>query len=282
MLDNIFGSILPALTTMLVTMVTQHSSIYLEPEPLRTLNSNGVRWAVLLLHGFTAGPGSVLPWGRALAKAGAAVSIPLLSGHGTSIADLANTTAGRWRADVQRELDTLLAGPYDAVAIGGLSMGGTLALDAAAHREVKATFLVNPALSFKALDRLGAYLSPLIHRIVPTVGALAGDINKPGPPESAYPRTPVSSVQQLAQLIRTTRRNLSRIASPVTLYLSRVAHIVPASSARILERSLADGKLRKLMLENSFHVATLDYDAETIHHDSVTTLSAMSGGLRDG
>lgn len=266
---------------MLVAMDIQHSSNYLEPEPGGALNSDGVRWAVLLLHGFTAGPDSVLPWGRALAQAGAAVSIPLLSGHGTNLAELAQTTAGQWRSDVQRELDRLLAGPYDAVAVGGLSMGGTLALDAAAHRPVEATFVVNPALSFKASDRLGAYLSPLVHRIVPTVGPLAGDINRPGVAEKAYDRTPVAAVQQLAQLFRTTRKNLSRINSPVSLYLSRVDRIVPRSSARILERHLAAGTLRKLVLENSFHVATLDYDAETIHQDSVAKLASISGGLRD-
>lgn len=281
-LENFAGdSIQLALVTMLVSMGIQHSSICLESDPLGTLNSDGVRWAFLLLHGFTAGPDSVLPWGRALAQAGATVSIPLLSGHGTNIADLARTTAELWRADVQRELDTLLAGPFDAVAVGGLSMGGTLALDAAAHRPVQATFVVNPALSFKATDRLGAYLSPLVHRILPTVGPLAGDINRPGVSESAYERTPVSAVQQLARLYRTTRRNLSLIDSPVTLYLSRVDHIVPPSSARILERHLAPGMFRTLMLEDSFHVATLDYDAETIHHDSITKLGAISGELRD-
>ena len=166
----------------------QQSSIYLEPDPLGILNHDGIRWAVLLLHGFTAGPDSVLPWGQALSKAGATVRIPLLTGHGTDVADLARTKAGRWRTDVQQELDTLLAGPYDAVAVGGLSMGGALALDAAAHRPVNATFVVNPALSFKVSDRLGVFLSPLVHRLVPTVGPLAGDVNKPGVSESAYDR----------------------------------------------------------------------------------------------
>ncbi|MDN5730894.1 MAG: alpha/beta fold hydrolase [Yaniella sp.] len=275
------GSILFARVIMLEVMGMQQSSIYLEPDPLGILNHDGIRWAVLLLHGFTAGPDSVLPWGQALSKAGATVRIPLLTGHGTNVADLARTKAGRWRTDVQQELDTLLAGPYDAVAVGGLSMGGALALDAAAHRPVNATFVVNPALSFKVSDRLGVFLSPLVHRLVPTVGPLAGDVNKPGVSESAYDRTPVPAVQQLAQLFRTTRSNLSRIDSPVTLYVSRTDHIVPRSSARFLERHLDPDLFDKLVLENSYHVATLDHDAEMIHHDSVAKLSAMSGGHRE-
>lgn len=266
---------------MLVVMGIQQSSVSLEPDPLGPLSRDGVRWAVLMLHGFTAGPDSVLPWGHALASAGASVRIPLLAGHGTNVTDLAQTKAGQWRTDVQQELDALLAGPYDAVAVAGLSMGGALALDAAAHRQVNVAFVVNPGLSFKALDRLGVFLSPLIHRIVPTVGPLAGDVKKPGAPESAYARTPVPAVQQLAQLFRTVRRNLFRVRCPVTLYLSRRDHIVPPSSARILERRVDPAQFDKLVLDNSYHVATLDYDMEIIHQDSVAKLRALSGDLRE-
>ncbi|MDN6533691.1 MAG: esterase, partial [Yaniella sp.] len=72
-----------------------------------------------------------------------------------------------------------------------------------------------------------------------------------------------------------------RIDSPVTLYVSRTDHIVPRSSARFLERHLDPDLFDKLVLENSYHVATLDHDAEMIHHDSVAKLSAMSGGHRE-
>lgn len=261
-------------------MDTQQSSVFLEPDPRGPLKGDGTRWAVLLLHGFTAGPDSVLPWGRALATAGATVHIPLLAGHGTSVADLARTTAGQWRMGVQQTLDELLSGPYDAVALGGLSMGGTLALDAAAHRRIDATFVVNPALSFKYLDGLGAFVAPLIHRIVPTVGPLAGDVKKPGVSEVAYDRTPVPAVHQLARLFRVTRQNVSHIRCPLTAYVSKIDHIVPASSARILERRVDPARFDKVVLPNSFHVATLDYDAETVHQDSIAKLIATSGGRR--
>src|SRR5699024_5902745 len=56
------------------------SAIFLEPNRQAPLARHGARWAVLLLHGFTAGPASVLPWGLALAEAGATVHIPLLAG----------------------------------------------------------------------------------------------------------------------------------------------------------------------------------------------------------
>lgn len=256
----------------------QQSSVFLDPNPSGALALRGIRSGVLLLHGFTAGPNSVLPWGQALAQAGATVHVPLLAGHGTSVADLSQTTAYQWRADVQQALDALLDSGFDRIAVGGLSLGGALALDAAAHRPVDATFVVNPALSFKPLDGLGVFLSPFARRLMPTVGPLAGDIKKPAVQEIAYDRTPVAAVQQLARLLWTTRRNLSHIKSPVTLYWSTQDHVVPSSSARILENAIDRALLDTVVLDRSYHVATLDYDADTIHQDSVEKLLALSGG----
>lgn len=256
----------------------QHTLHAFNPDPDGTLTRTGTRWAVLLLHGFTAGPSSVLPWAQALAKAGATVYTPLLSGHGTSVTDLGRTRAEQWRRDVQHSLDELLAQGFDRIAVAGLSMGGTLALDAASNRPVDAVFVVNPGLSFRALDQLGVYLSPLVQWVLPTVGPLAGDINKPDVSESAYDRTPVAAVHQLARLFRTTRRQLANITAPVTLYWSEEDHLVPRSSARILHDNIAPRLLTTVVLEQSFHVATLDYDAPVIHRDSIAKLLDLSGG----
>ena len=263
--------------TMLVVMNIQQSSVFLRPRPSGPLAMRGARWAVLLLHGFTSGPSSVLPWGHALAGAGATVHIPLLSGHGTSVVELSHTTAEHWRTNVQQALDTLFREGFDHIAVGGLSMGGALALDAAANRPIDVTFVVNPALSFKPLDRAGAIASPLIHHLVPTVGPLAGDIKKPGVAEGAYDRTPTAAVHQLARLFSTTKRHLSRISAPVKLYWSTQDHIVPASAAKILERGIHPWLFEKVVLDHSYHVATLDYDADVIHEHSVATLMQLSG-----
>lgn len=262
---------------MLEPMANLQAAQCLEPNMSGPLGESGTRWAVLMLHGFTAGPQSVLPWAETLADAGATVRVPLLAGHGTRIADLAQTTAEQWRRGVQRTLDAIFAEGFDKIAVAGLSMGGTLALDAARHRPVDATLVVNPALSFKPKDQLGVFLAPLMDQIIPTVGPLAGDINKPGVTEEAYQRTPVAAVHQLARLFATTRRRLDKIESPVVLYWSPRDQIVPKSSARILRRSLAPELLTTVVLEDSFHVATLDYDAPLIYRHSIDQLLELSG-----
>ncbi|OAV60825.1 hypothetical protein A6F49_10050 [Enteractinococcus helveticum] len=254
----------------------------LKPHPQGVLAKSQTQWGVVLLHGFTAGPGSVLPWGQALATAGATVYILTLPGHGTTVSDLAQTSAGQWRRHVQQTVDYVLAQGHDRVAVAGLSLGGALALDAAAHRAVDATLLVNPALSFKPVDQLGVALSPFFQRIIPTVGPLAGDIKKAGVVEEAYDRTPVSAVAELAKLFRTVRRRLADISSPVTLYWSTQDHIVPPTTAKLLRRRMEPNLLRIVHMDNSYHVATLDNDAPLIYQDSVNTLLSLSGGDHGG
>src|SRR5699024_3245483 len=148
----------------------------------------------------------------------------------------------------------------DVAAVAGLWAGGALASDAARIRPVDAGFQVDSGLSFRPLDQLGVYLSPLLQWVIPTVGPLAGDVRKPGVTEGAYDRTPVAAVEQLAKLFSVTRRHLADITAPVTLYWSPEDHILPRSSARILRRGLEPHLLTTVILEQSFHAATLDYD----------------------
>lgn len=262
---------------MLVVMDMEQSAIFFEPNSAGPLATPGARWGVLLVHGFTGGPEAMRAWGQALATAGASVTIPLLSGHGTTVADLARTSAGSWRTDVQQALDGLLDGRFDHIAVGGLSLGGTLALDASAHRAIDATFVVNPGLQLSPLDSLGAFFAPLIHRVVPTVGPLAGDIQKTNVVEVAYDRTPVAAVGELGKLFSKVRKLLAQIASPVTLYWSPKDHILPKSSAKIVQRFVPGPLLRTVVLHDSYHVATLDHDAERIFQDSIDTMLALTG-----
>ena len=64
---------------------------------------------VLLSHGFTAAPASMVPWGQYLAERGYTVAVPRLPGHGTKWQDMALTTYDDWYAAVERELESLAA-----------------------------------------------------------------------------------------------------------------------------------------------------------------------------
>ena len=67
---------------------------------------------------------------------------------------------------------------------------------------------------FRFLDGIGAALSPVLQYIVPTVGPLAGDINKP----HVSRKTPQDTCRSSTTTSKTfwiTRRNLANIQSPL-------------------------------------------------------------------
>jgi esterase/lipase len=238
-------------------------------EPFAFPGGNGPdgRTGVLLVHGFTGTPMSMRPWGEHLAEAGFAVRCPLLPGHGTRWQDCNLVTEDDWTTAVGAAFDEL-AKDVDRVVVAGLSMGGTLAIRLAEVRpdDVAALVLVNPSLLTQRLD---AKLLPLIARITPSWAPIASDIKKPGITELAYPKLPTRAVLGLRRLWTSTRADLGRVAAPVLLYRSVTDHVVEPASGKALLAGIASTDVTEVLLENSYHVATLDNDAPAIFEGSV-------------
>ncbi|UZJ23556.1 alpha/beta fold hydrolase [Rhodococcus antarcticus] len=229
---------------------------------------------VLLCHGFTGTPQSMRPWGEHLAAEGFAVRCPRLPGHGTRWQEMNTTRWPDWYATLEAELDVLVARGRP-VLVFGLSMGGTLALRLAQQRpEVAGLVLVNPSLR---TERRDAPLLPLLSRLVGSVAGVAGDIAAPGVTEVGYDRTPLKAAASLLELCGVVRADLGTVRVPVLLYRSRVDHVVDPSSALALHAGLGTADLTEVVLENSFHVATLDVDAPLIFTGSVELARRVAG-----
>ena len=215
-----------------------------------------------MLHGFTGSPQSMRPVAEALALEGFTVELPLWPGHGTSVEDMIPT---RW-ADYRDAADaayTELAGRCDEVALVGLSMGGTLACWLAQHHpEVRGSVVVNPFVEPPAED-FRAVLRGVLESGSEVAPAVGSDIAKEGEVELAYPATPIAAVLSLFDGIDDVAANLGRVSCPVLLLSSRADHVVPSSSGDFLEAH-ASGEVERVWLERSYHVATLDHDADVI------------------
>ena len=92
--------------------------------------------------------------------------------------------------------------------------------------------------------------------------------------ESAYAGTPVAAVLSLFEGIDVVAAHLGAISCPVLLLSSRQDHVVPSSSGDVLEAGVA-GPIERVWLENSFHVATLDNDADEVNARVVTFASGV-------
>ena len=229
---------------------------------------------VLLCHGFTGSPQSLRPWARYLAGRGLTVSLPLLPGHGTRWEDMVLTGWPDWYAEVDRELRALRE-RCSRVFVAGLSMGGALALRLAArHGEgVEGVIVVNPA---NRVHGLSAYALPVARHLVRSTKGIVSDIAKEGVLETGYERVPLQSAHSLRVFLRLVDGELPQVTQPLLLLRSVRDHVVPAAdSARVLSR-VSSTDVTEILLEQSYHVATLDHDADRIFEESYAFIARIA------
>lgn len=242
--------------------------------PARPDQTGGRRIGVLLCHGFTGQPASMTPWGEALAGQGYAVEVPRLPGHGTTWQELNGLTWADWYAEVDRVLDKLVA-ENDAVVVGGLSMGGALVLRLAADRpdDVAGVVVVNPAVATKRLD---VKLLPVLKHLVKSFPGIANDIKKDGVQEHGYTRTPLKAIHSMMQAWPLLVADLSKVTAPLLYFRSVEDHVVDDASEPLITGGVSSTDVTVVRLEDSYHVATIDNDAELIHAETAAFVSRVT------
>ena len=231
---------------------------------------------VLLCHGFTGNPGAVRAWGEHLAAAGCTVVGPRLPGHGTTWQEAARTRWEDWYAEVERALAGLVQ-ECDVVVAAGLSMGGTLVLRLAQEHagEMDGVVTVNASL---ATERRDARLLPLLARVLPRFPGVAGDVKAPGVvEEGAYRWMPLRAALSLQQAWPVVLGDLGRVRCPVLAFRSREDHVVEPVSGRLLLEGLPPGQVREVVLEDSYHVATIDHDAPLVFARTLEFVREVAG-----
>ena len=204
--------------------------------------TDGRRVGVLVQHGFTGNPASMRPWAEDLAARGYAVEMPLLPGHGTRWQDLNKVTWADWVATAEGALDKL-----------------------AAENDVVDTL------------RKDVKLLPLLKLLVPGMPGIANDIKKPGADEHGYPTTPLRAAASMFAGYADLRRDLPRITVPVLFFRSAEDHVVDISSSRAINAGLSSKDFEERVLEDSYHVATLDNDAPRIFAESAEFIERVTG-----
>jgi carboxylesterase len=240
-----------------------------EAEPFA---ADGGPVGAVLCHGLTGMPGSLHEWGQALAAAGLTVRVPRLPGHGTRWQDANKVSWRDWYNELERAFDVVRS-RCERTYVMGLSMGGTVALRLAELRgdDVAGVVVVNPSLFTL---RKEAKVLPLLRLFVPSMPPVGNDVKKPGVIEPAYDRLPVKAAYQLSLLWKLTNADLARLTQPLLVFTSRDDHVVePASSERLMAGAGTSDK-RQIVLEESFHVATMDNDLPRIIDETLAFVRA--------
>ncbi len=108
------------------------------------------------------------------------------------------------------------------------------------------------------------------------------DRTSPSKVRSSWPTTssPPRAVQSLFAGVAEVEAALDLVTCPVLLFSSLNDHVVaPVSGERLAAR--VSGPVERIILERSFHVATLDFDRDEIEARTVEFVTAtLAGGTQ--
>lgn len=228
---------------------------------------------LLLLHGFTASPSEVRPLAELInASNGCSVSGILLPGHGSSPEHLNATRWTDWYRAVNEELSSLRE-QYQQVFVGGLSMGGLLALHAGVNMEGLAGVVsINaPIYYHRLLLPTYANITALIRPYYPKKNvAEIEELEAQG--RFAYPVMPLKAFRSLNRLRSKVMAEVQKLQKPALIIQSRQDESVHPRSADFLYTKTRSGGSRLVLLTESNHVASMGAEKELIAREMVAFL----------
>jgi carboxylesterase len=98
--------------------------------------------------------------------------------------------------------------------------------------------------------------------------------------ELAYDRTPIAAFASLQELWTVTLADLPRVTAPILMFRSREDHVVEPLSGLLLQAGATSTTVREVILEDSYHVATLDNDAQLIFDLSTEFIQEQATQVR--
>jgi len=223
--------------------------------------------AILLLHGAGDTPQTLRYLANDLHARGFHVAVPLLPGHGRSVADFARVTADAL-LDASREHYRGLVSTHTWVGVIGLSMGGALAVTLAAESpEMPALVLIAPYLAMPPKIERAAESSWAWGWFSPVLASAEG-LSILNPDEArqnlAYGIFTVGALRALHAIVRRAFASLPTVAAPTLIVQSRTDNRIDPSVAEGALAKLGAHEKRLEWITGAAHVITVDYGYERV------------------
>lgn len=239
--------------------------------------------AAMLIHGFGDTPQTL----RLLATYlhgthGWTVRVPLLPGHGRTLAEFDAHGSDTWRDAVHAEYARLRA-HYTTVVLVGLSMGGALAtIEAARDAALPALVLLVPYLTAPARAERLAPLAGIINLLVPYLrgGDRVQSIFDPAARANAlgYGAAPPKRVRDLVTVSHDARFAAADVRAPTLLVHSRTDYRIPQELAERHPTYFSGTDVVELVwVEGSGHVITVDFGREAVWAMTAAWLARFAG-----
>jgi carboxylesterase len=259
----------------------------------------GGHHAFLLLHGLYGNPQEMHYVGRKLRQAGYSVHIPYIQGCGVADSTWANrrTRWEHWYAQVEAEFDSLKQ-EYSEVSVAGLCAGADLALALAVKRgaDIHSLCLYATTLFYDGwnitrlrLLRALAYYTPLRYVLYfherPPYGLkdarmrawITAQMKRGGQTAAGAAKSSLVGVYQTERMMRYLRANLHCVTVPTLILHAREDDTSSLRSADLVEQNITSSIVRKVILENSYHLVTMDHDKDLVVQETLDFVARHLG-----
>ena len=250
------------------------------------ISLDGGEHSVLLIHGLTGSPFEMKNLARGLNRAGFTVKAPLLAGHGTTLNDLVSTRWQDWYATVHGTVREMQKN-YKTVSVSGLCMGALLALCLASDPEceISALSLLSTTLFYDGWSLPWyRFLLPISYYPPIRYFYSFGEREPYGVKNErmrkevalslqensiAYDRFPSQCLHELFRVIRRTKNILPAVTAPALIIHAKEDDIVSTKNADYVESRIGSRKVRKVILDDSYHMVTLDNQKEVVAEETI-------------
>ena len=224
---------------------------------LEGINNKGI----LLIHGYTGTPAEMRLLGDHLHQEGYTVLGVLLPGHGTKPEDLNETQWQDWYAAVEDAFKRLKE-HCSEIMVAGLSMGGLLAIKAAAELPVSKVAIL--AAPIYVQDKRVPFL-PLLRHFIKYLTKRQRCYFSADKYNLAYNVMPVKPLGSLFALVKLCKEKfLEKIVAPCIVLQSEIEHTVNPKSAQYIYDNISSEEKKLVWYKNSGHILTLDVEREAV------------------
>lgn len=258
---------------------------------MQPLHLAGGEHAVLLLHGLQSSPAELQPLAKKLNQAGYTVHVPHIRGYGFAHGDTPRSVTHwqEWHAIATNEF-LALKKQYQSVAVGGLCIGAVLSLSVAEEQgdEVAALTLLATTFWYDGWGipwyrfmRYVGYYSPVryfySYREREPFGLkneqlrrwIAKEMSHKDSSIVGASRLNLPAIQEAERMIKSVKKNLSKVTAPAIVIHAEEDDVSSPRNADFVYANIGSRTKQLVMLDNSYHMITVDNDREQVASDTI-------------
>ncbi len=237
---------------------------------------------VLLVHSYLAVPAEVQELARYLRRRGVWVYAPRLPGHGTSIEDLAGRKYREWIETVENGY-VLMSSICDRVVVGGVAVGGNLALDLAARvGKVAGVFALCPPFSLRNYSTKFMPGRDVWNRILSKMKRDDQDHQffdfSHGNPHVNYQKNPVETIKEVGEYLESIEKKYAAISQPALIFQANNNPVVDPKGTLQLYDSIGSVNKEFCLLSHDRHILVNGPGANKVYRKIGAFIAGLSIG----